>query len=108
MTTNKKTRATKENKVQKYNLQIPIALDKKEQLEELAKELDLSLAQYCRCVLLKHCKNESTQDLFSVNTVTTVGEQPTVGQGESFVGEQSTEPKEEVQIPKHNKKFGAK
>ena len=54
--TTKKTRSTKQNKVEKYNIQIPVALDKKEQLEALAEDMDLSLAQYCRCVLLQHLK----------------------------------------------------
>lgn len=57
--TTKKTRSTKQNKIEKYNIQIPVALDKTEQLEALAKEMDLSLAQYCRCVLLQHLKSNS-------------------------------------------------
>lgn len=57
--TTKKTRATKENKVEKYPVQIPIAIDKKEQLQRLADEMDLSLAQYCRCVLLQHLKGNN-------------------------------------------------
>ena len=57
--TTKKTRSCKENKLEKYPIQIPIGIDKAKELQALADEMELSLAQYCRCVLLQHLKGNS-------------------------------------------------
>lgn len=87
--TTKKTRALKENKVEKYPIQIPIALDKKEQLQGLADEMDLSLAQYCRCVLLKHLKENNT--IFNNNQVVVKEQITTENPSNSNTGEQPVE-----------------
>lgn len=106
--TTKKTRSTKQNKVEKYNIQIPVALDKTQQLEELAKEMDLSLAQYCRCVLLQHLKDNKG---ISNNNQVVVKEQITT-ENPSNTGEQPAEKTidpvvEEVKKTK-TRGFGAK
>ena len=101
--TTKKTRALKENKVEKYPIQIPIALDKKEQLQGLADEMDLSLAQYCRCVLLKHLKENNT--IFNNKQVT--GEQPVEKSDTETIVEQTIDLVEEMKKPK-TRGFGAK
>ena len=101
--TTKKTRAKKANKVETYAIQIPIALDKKEQLQGLADELYLSLAQYCRCVLLQHLKDNNT--IFNNKQVT--GEQPVEKSDTEAIVEQTIDPVEEMKKPK-TRGFGAK
>lgn len=66
----RKARTKKANVEEKYNLQVPISKDVEEKLRELAEELDLTLAQYARCVLIKHVKGANTQALFTTSVST--------------------------------------
>lgn len=67
----RKARTKKANVEEKYNLQVPISKEIEEKLRQLADELDLTLAQYARCVLIKHCKGANTQALFTTSNVST-------------------------------------
>ena len=67
----RKARTKKANVEEKYNLQVPISKEIEEKLRQLADELDLTLAQYARCVLIKHCKVDNTQYLFTTSIVST-------------------------------------
>ena len=68
----RKARTKKANVEEKYNLQVPVSKDVEQKLRELAEELDLTLAQYARCVLIKHVKGANTQALFTTSNVSTV------------------------------------
>ena len=65
----RKARTKKAKVEEKYNLQVPVSKDIEEKLRELADELDLTLAQYARCVLIKHVKGANTQTLFTTSNV---------------------------------------
>lgn len=100
-TKTRKARTLKANKEEKYNLQVPISKDIEEKLRTLADELDLTLAQYCRCVLIKHCKGENSQNLFNTNTDainTSIVEE----------NQSTTQEKKEQTNVKRNSKFASK
>lgn len=81
------------SKTKKYNLQVPICKDTEAKLRQLADEMGLGLTQYCRWVLMQHTKSIEVKPLKQV--------------AQSFVGEQTTEQKSEVeQTPQLNGAFG--
>jgi len=72
-------------KAKKYNLQVPIEKEVEARLRELASDMGLGLTQYCRWVLMQHVRG--------VNIETKIVEQVS----QNSVGEQTTEPKNEME-----------